>query len=92
MNGVCDHQGCRAASDVRPVLLIFSPLPDTCPAKGVIDKEYCAACARLLTVDDVMTDENWGRIVTVFAQLEKMRPDRSRLQLLMEPLIHAERN
>ncbi len=92
MNGACDRTGCRATSDMRPVLLIFSPVPGTCPAKGVIGREYCAACARLLMVDDVMTDENWGRIVTVFAQLDKMRPARSRLQLLMEPLMHAERN
>lgn len=92
MNGSCDRTGCRAVSDVRPVLLSFSPVPGTCPAKGVIGREYCAACARLLTVEDVMTDENWGRIVTVFAQIDKMPPDRSRLRLVMEPLIHAERN
>lgn len=92
MNGSCDHTGCAAPSDVRPVLLIFSPLPGTCPARGVIGREYCAACARLLTVDDFVTDEGWTQIAQRFASIGKMQPDRARLQLILEPLIHAERN
>lgn len=92
MNGRCDIKGCAAPSDVRPVLLIFSPLPGTYPAQGMIGREYCAACARLLTVDDFLTDEGWAKIVDGFVRFGKMRPARSRTQLRMEPLIHAERN
>lgn len=92
MNGRCDHRTCSAPSDVRPVLLIFSPLPGTCPARGVIGKEYCRACARLLTVDDFVTDAGWAQLAQGFTSIGRMQPDRSRLQLLMEPLIHAERN
>ena len=92
MNGRCDIKGCAAPSDVRPVLLIFSPLPGTCPARGVIGREYCVACARLMTVDDFVNDESWASLVRGFASIGKMTPDRSRLQLLMEPLMHAERN
>lgn len=92
MNGVCDHKGCRAASEMRPVLMIFSPLPNTCPARGVIGREYCAACATDLTVADFVTDEGWARLVAGFQSIGKMTPDRRRLQLVMEPLIHAERN
>lgn len=92
MNGSCDRTGCRATSDVRPVLLIFSPVPGTCPAKGVIGREYCAACARLLTVDDFVSDEGWASLVRGFVSIGKVSPARSRLQLLMEPLMYAERN
>lgn len=92
MNGTCDHKGCRAASDVRPVLLLFSPIPNTCPAKGVISREYCTVCARLLTVDEFVTDEGWASLSASFTRMGKMAPDRSRVQLRMEPLIHAERN
>lgn len=92
MNGACHTKGCAAPSDVRPVLLIFSSLPGTCPAKGVIGREYCAACARRLTVEDFVSDEGWAQITSGFTRLGKITPDRSRLQLTMEPLMHAERN
>lgn len=92
MNGSCDRIGCAAPSDVRPVLLIFSPVPGTCPAKGVITREYCAACARLLTVDDFVNEDGWASLVRGFVSIVKVAPDRSRLRLLMEPLMHAERN
>lgn len=92
MNGACDFKGCTAPSDVRPVLLIFSPLPGTCPARGVIGREYCFDCGRRLTVSDFVTDEGWASLVRGFVSIGKMTPDRRRLQLLMEPLMHAERN
>lgn len=92
MNGFCDHKDCKALSDVRPVLLIFAPAPHDCPARGAIFKEYCATHGNQLTADYFVPDENWERICREFRAIGRMQPDRSRLRLVLEPVMHAERN
>lgn len=79
-------------ADVQPVLLIYPPWPSDCPARGVLFAEFCHAHSKERTVDYFVTDESWQRIVDGLSRAGKVEPDRSRLQLKWEPLIHAERN
>lgn len=92
MNGYCDHKDCGVPSDVHPVLLIFPPLLSEVPARGRIFREYCRPHGQALTVEHFVTEDGWKRICGNFKTLGKITPDRSRLQLIWEPVMHAERN
>lgn len=93
MNGYCDQKDCPTPSDVRPVLLLFAPPPhEGPPVRARIVREYCRAHGQALTVELFMTEENWQCVLRAFKNHGRLAPDRSRLQLVLEPVVHAERN
>lgn len=92
MNGFCDQKGCEARSTVRPILLFFAPWPNDCPAKGVLGREYCADHGRALCVDQFITDEGWLQLCAGFDRVGKVRPERARVALELEPVLHVEDN
>ena len=92
MNGICDYKGCGTRSAVRPILLFFAPWPSDCPARGVLGREYCAEHGGALQVDQFITDESWPRICDGFDRQGKERPERERVTLELEPVLHAEDN
>lgn len=92
MNGICDHKGCDERSAVRPILLFFAPGPRTCPAVGVLGKEFCGEHGTALRVDQFITDESWPKICDGFDRQGKVRPERTRVALELEPVLHAEDN
>lgn len=92
MNGYCDKKECRELADVRPVLLIFPPWPSDCPARGMVGMEFCRPHGEALTVEDLVTDEGWEKILCGFDRLGRIAPERSRTQVVLEPVMHAERN
>jgi len=92
MNGICDQKGCAVRSMVRPILFFFPPFPSDCPARGVLGREYCGEHGTALRVDQFITDESWPKICDGFDRQGKVRPERARVTLELEPVLHAEDN
>jgi|CXWL01.1.fsa_nt_gi hypothetical protein len=92
MNGFCDNKGCKDRSTVRPILLFFAPWPSDCPARGMLGREYCSEHGTALRVDEFITDESWPKICDGFDCQGKVRPERARVTLELEPVLHVEEN
>lgn len=75
----CARESCAAPARWYPVLLLFAPrrlFPHAPPARGICGVPVCDGHRDTVTLEDLLTDEGWLRIVTGFHAARKAIPDR----------------
>lgn len=76
----CDRVGCENEGRWYPVL-IMRPFASSTPARGLIPLPTCDGCKPKVTVDDLVTDENWPILTAGFRLARKLMPKRSLTRL-----------
>lgn len=71
---------CKGEARWYPVLLLFAA-PNTTPARSIFGVPHCDVCHHVSNLDNIVTDEGWRAISTVFRRLNRGQPRRELIEL-----------
>lgn len=81
----CQRLGCCANADRVPTLRVWPVGEPKLPAKSA-EISFgalwcCEACAKAVSIEDVIDDDGWSQLVAMFKTRGKAEPDRASLEL-----------
>lgn len=84
VSGHCSFATCRQpGAEWRPKLLLYAPAKygATPPAQAVVGVFVCDSCKALAKPEDIISNEGWAKIETLFKAMQRAVPVRSRTRL-----------
>ena len=90
---MCSRSGCEHEARWYPVMLFYASrkqFPSAPPARAVAGLAVCDQHRETMTLDHLLTDDGWNRIVLGFRAVGKATPDRAATQLEFIPIDSAE--
>jgi hypothetical protein len=83
----CDRTGCSRDAFWAPVLRVFAPERyGDVHVDVMVDLALCDACKEEISIEDVLSDDGWSKIVGTFVSRGMVRPKRDRTVMIFVPL------